>query len=819
MAGFIAYNIKVAVCLAVFYLFYKLFLSRDTFHRVNRVVLLAAMALSFVLPLCVITVYRQAEPAAEPVSAAGTGIELPEELLGMWLAASGGAAETAASGGDTSWPGWGGAVSLLFVIGAVGAFAWVLLSVLRVMGIIRSGEKEPMGRKVVLVKKNEDLIPFSWIRYIVVSKRDLAGSGEHIIRHEKAHIELRHSYDLMLADLACCMQWFNPAMWLLRRELTAIHEYEADRAVLASGADPREYQMLLIKKAVGTGRYSIANSLNHSKLKNRITMMLKQKSNPGAKAKILLLLPLVCFGLTAFARTEYVPAEDKVNEKNSTSLHSAVEDVRLHINAVSEPDMRTVDSGTVEDPIVNMAVSANGGELPAGVYAENAGNSPEASAQEPVKLKQVEKAELKPDGVQIFTRREKSGDDDDEPFTGRREMYTVTADGDTVLLYRIMRPAGMKNDKDLVAFYKELEENPEMKERYGKVIEEWKADAEKYSDITYTSSIGPEEYRRIIEEQKADAEKYRKMMAEEWKADAEKYNEMLEEQRRANAEKYRKMIAEARKADNEKYRSMLAEEQKADAEKYRGIKAEARKANAEKYRVSAGENRVYMEKSDMDADSMKKEPDNHVAGNRVYVVDAGGKPQNYTSAKRSQAGYTGPAQHAVKEIRIDIDKKGRISMDGRRVTVDELGDAVADAGKNNVNRRVVIVIDKESKAGVMEDVVAVLRKNGVTNIVFTTNPAGSDAGVAPWTYAASSPDITIMINRKGEIRVGNSILRGANLESALREELKSVKKSPVVAVFNVVTDRDTDAKYLDEVKDILKKMGARRVSYTTNSKR
>ncbi len=116
----------------------------------------------------------------------------------------------------------------------------------------------------------------------------------------------------------------HPAMWLLRRELRAIHEYEADEAVLDSGVDARSYQMLLIKKAAGGRWYSIANSFNHSKLKNRITMMLRKKSSRWAGAR----------GAPAPAahgrrpglspETAYVFPEDK-GKKNQYDLHSGVE--------------------------------------------------------------------------------------------------------------------------------------------------------------------------------------------------------------------------------------------------------------------------------------------------------------------------------------------------------------------------------------------------------------------------------------------------------------------------------------------------------------
>ena len=112
-------------------------------------------------------------------------------------------------------------------------------------------------------------------------------------------------------------QWFNPAIWMLRADLQELHEYEADDAVLRSGANIKDYQYLLIRKAVGKSGYSVANSFNHSILKNRITMMSKSKSPLRRGLRVLYLLPLVCLGIGLQARTVYVP-QDKDRKKDGT---------------------------------------------------------------------------------------------------------------------------------------------------------------------------------------------------------------------------------------------------------------------------------------------------------------------------------------------------------------------------------------------------------------------------------------------------------------------------------------------------------------------
>lgn len=305
MYDLMIYSLKVGVCLAVFYLFFKLLLSRETFHRFNRIVVLGAMFLSFVLPLCVITVYREI-----PV--------LPE--------IPGGEAVATAFAEPLSEPfPWEMLAGAAFLLGAAATLLWTLCSLIGVLRLIRGGRRERLEDGAVLVRTERPVTPFSWGRYIVMSERDLAENGGAILLHERAHLRLRHSLDLIVTDVAGCLQWFNPAMWLLRRELRAIHEYEADEAVLDSGVDARSYQMLLIKKAAGGRWYSIANSFNHSKLKKRITMMLKEKSNPWARLKYLYVLPLAAIAVTAFARPEISGKMEEISAVKVNDLKQIVE--------------------------------------------------------------------------------------------------------------------------------------------------------------------------------------------------------------------------------------------------------------------------------------------------------------------------------------------------------------------------------------------------------------------------------------------------------------------------------------------------------------
>ena len=309
MGLFFVYILKSSVCLAIFYLFYRLLLARETFHRFNRFSLLGILLLSCLLPLVEVSVKQETEVHQTMLTL--------EQLLMMADAVNATEAGARAETATVTWI----QVALLVYLAGIVFFAFRnVYSLVRLLMLLKSGKKEDIGsylpgrkERVTLIVHNCDIAPFSWMGYIVISRKDLEENGREILIHELAHIHNRHSWDLLVADVCIFFQWFNPASWLLKQELQNIHEFEADEMVIKEGVDAKLYQLLLIKKAVGTRLYSMANSFNHSSLKKRITMMLKEKSNPWARAKYLYILPLAALAVTAFARPEVSAVADEIS--------------------------------------------------------------------------------------------------------------------------------------------------------------------------------------------------------------------------------------------------------------------------------------------------------------------------------------------------------------------------------------------------------------------------------------------------------------------------------------------------------------------------
>ena len=308
MGVFFIYILKSSVCLVLFYLFFRLLLSKETFHRFNRMALLGVLFFSLLIPCIEVTTRHQVE-----VQQAVLSIE--QLLLMAELEA------TPANVGavqETPAISWVQIVLLVYLAGILFLACRNIYSLICLFRLIHSGKHEKLEKGVTLVVHNQEIAPFSWMKYIVISRKDLEENGREILIHEMAHIHHRHSVDLLVADICIFFQWFNPGAWLLKQELQNIHEYEADETVINEGVNAKEYQLLLIKKAVGTRLYSMANSFNHSKLKKRITMMLKEKSSPWARLKYLYVLPVAAIAVTTFARPE---VSDKVEEISSVKVN------------------------------------------------------------------------------------------------------------------------------------------------------------------------------------------------------------------------------------------------------------------------------------------------------------------------------------------------------------------------------------------------------------------------------------------------------------------------------------------------------------------
>lgn len=347
MGTFLVYILKSSLCLDLFYLFYRLLLSKETFHRFNRIALLGVMLISCLLPLIRVTV--------DQATVVNTSVMLVEEDMLMYPWEMQAVVQEEAA---FPWREW---LVAVYFLGILFFLLRNFLSLGYVFYLIRHSRCRRMENGICLVVHQAGFAPFSWMKYIVISQTDLDENGTDILTHEEAHIRNGHSWDLLLVELCVWLQWFNPAAWLLKQELQNVHEYEADEAVLRQGIDAKRYQMLLIKKAVGARLYSIANSFNHSSLKKRITMMIRKKSNPWARVKYLYVLPLAAVTVAAFARPEISEPLDeissvKVNDLSAITGKNSPENLSVAATSAADVTLKMKVTDQSGSPIVGASV-------------------------------------------------------------------------------------------------------------------------------------------------------------------------------------------------------------------------------------------------------------------------------------------------------------------------------------------------------------------------------------------------------------------------------------------------------------------------------
>ena len=311
MGTFLFFILKSSVCLFLFTILYITLLKNITHFRFSRWAFWVGTLLCWLIPLIPVSV-SILSPIQQSVMMVG---EIFEEIPSDGKVATGFLAENGWDARAEHLPFQQGkseeiyglslltVISLFYTMGAVGVFLFFVYSFGRLWHLIHGKpvQREGSFRLVILPGK---VCSFSWWKYIVMSEEDYRQDGSLILIHEKMHLSYYHTLDLGWMHCLLIFHWFNPMTWVLWQELRDLHEYEADEGVISSGVNMVQYQLLLVKKAVGTRLYSMANGFDHSKLKNRIGMMLKKRSNGWVRLRMLLAVPVAAGVVYAFAQPE-----------------------------------------------------------------------------------------------------------------------------------------------------------------------------------------------------------------------------------------------------------------------------------------------------------------------------------------------------------------------------------------------------------------------------------------------------------------------------------------------------------------------------------
>ena len=311
MTPFLLYIGRSSLYLALFYAFFLLVMRRTTFFRLNRILLLAGTVMCFLLPLLRLRTVEMpllmagplSEAASEPALTAGPSAASPVPYL-----------------------------ELLYALGFLAVLSWTAVAMVRMYRTIRKGAATRLEDGTRLVLTEADIPSFSWGRTIVMSRKD-AETNPAIRLHEEAHIRKAHTLDILLFTVVTLVHWFNPLVWITLSELKLLHEYEADDAVLNKGIDATQYQLLLVRKAVGEKRFSLANGFQHAKLKNRIDMMLQSPSSGWKRLSWLAILPFLAgtMFLCNPVRAKVVPLETIPDQPVSVDFADTTQSVPFQL--------------------------------------------------------------------------------------------------------------------------------------------------------------------------------------------------------------------------------------------------------------------------------------------------------------------------------------------------------------------------------------------------------------------------------------------------------------------------------------------------------
>lgn len=301
------YVIKAAITLALLYSCFFLFLSKETFHRFNRCMLVGIMLVSLFMPMFHFT-------TEHPTT-------LNEEVYQMQNYIQHDTAPIIVTAQQAQGITWIQALTWIYMAGVVLMLILTLVQATSLIRFMSSGVRHTDTQGNTVILHNNDVPPFSIFRYIVMSVKDYESSRQYILTHEQEHIRLGHTYDLLLLQGMKTLMWFNPFIWFLSRDLKAVHEYEADQAVINQGIDAKSYQQLLVMKVVGNRLQPFTNNLNHGSLKKRIVMMYQKPSNRWLMLKALCAIPVAALTINTFATPiETDPVEDMVKTLETTNV-------------------------------------------------------------------------------------------------------------------------------------------------------------------------------------------------------------------------------------------------------------------------------------------------------------------------------------------------------------------------------------------------------------------------------------------------------------------------------------------------------------------
>ncbi len=362
MNPFLIYLIKSTISLTLLYFLFRITFRNRKSHLTNRILLVGIIFASTLIPMIPTTTSQQ-NPVTQKV-----------EVIREYLMQTPAPAKTVKQSELTVTPQTQVSHTTFNLFGIIYISLILILilrliiSCIRVLRLINKAEKTNLNTFILAIIE-ESIQPFSFLKYIVLSRDDHHKNKEILIAHECAHISQGHAADLILIELFTMLHWFNPIAWMLKKDLKLTHEYLADQAVLDEGINMHKYQLLVLEKAVGEKRFALAANFHQTPIKDRIKMMNKTKEKHWHSLKVILYIPLFFLLLQAFAKPEVI---EKVNNLTSTILQDGSSEqwmeqwMKQSMQVIKHPnysmDIPYNSSGTIQSTPVNLGNETNSSE-------------------------------------------------------------------------------------------------------------------------------------------------------------------------------------------------------------------------------------------------------------------------------------------------------------------------------------------------------------------------------------------------------------------------------------------------------------------------
>ncbi|SEL55297.1 Signal transducer regulating beta-lactamase production, contains metallopeptidase domain [Maribacter orientalis] len=318
----LVYILKSTACLAILYVFYNVFLEKESIHRLKRFYLLGALLFSLIVPALVYTEYVESEPINQIYYPTEQAVQQPEDIINVPTALETGVLDIA---------------PLLWSIYFIGLFFFgikFLRNLLHIFFRIRKNPKHKLAR-ITQVLLQEKIIPHTFMSYIFLNKSKFESNQipKEVLLHEETHAKQKHTWDVLFVELLQVIFWVNPLIYLSKKAIKLNHEFLADQSVLENNIDQTSYKNTLLSylSPDSEKKYQpLSNAINYSSIKKRFKIMKKQTSKKGIVLRSTVLLPLLAILLYGFSETKIIVKKEKSNSSIQTTDLEITPEIKIY---------------------------------------------------------------------------------------------------------------------------------------------------------------------------------------------------------------------------------------------------------------------------------------------------------------------------------------------------------------------------------------------------------------------------------------------------------------------------------------------------------